>query len=154
MIGLAIGLALAAAPIGDWSVNDITDNDTGERKVEAVNVHITKEEYATIWMRCVGRQPMIFVEWDGLPTAKLMVFELSTPANPHRRVRFTMERSDDVVNRGMVFSDPISFVEKFGHEHVVTFTAHGNYGSASLEFPMDGTAAAWARVESNCETDV
>jgi hypothetical protein len=154
MKSLLIAALLVGSVGDDWTVNDMTDNDTGQRTVEALTLHIDRADYVTIWMRCVGRQPLIFVEWDKLPTSKFMVWEVSMGADRPRKARFTMERSDDAVNRGMMFVEPAKFVSFVGDGTPVTFTAFTPSGSEKVTLQVYGTATAWKRVDDNCESDV
>lgn len=148
------GFFLLSSPVGDWTVSDTTDNDTGERQVDALALAEERPGIVFLKMQCVGRRPLVLIDWYDLPEAKLMVFEVQPANNPAQSTAFTTEKLVDDIHRGLEVRNPDVFVKIAEQAQSIRLVAHTSYASKVVTFGTKGTAATWKRVVEHCKTDV
>jgi hypothetical protein len=139
---------------GVWYVSDSTDNNTGEREVEAFQSYI-EDQYVTLRMRCTNGKPTFFVEWEDqvfpdqavLSIASAMTAEVGAGERP-----YVFEKSTDVVQRGLRASAETSakIVADLGQAKYASITAHLASGSRTVGIEINGTQGAWRRVSRHC----
>jgi hypothetical protein len=163
MIVLLIAAAVASTHAipgryeGDWYISDTTDNITGEREVEALQLHLKKDDpdYVTIRMRCSNSKPTVYIEWDNSSFPDQTVLSISPimsdGTNP-KSERYIFEKSEDNIERGLRASPDTSanMVAFIGNAKQVNLIAHLSLGSKSVEIDINGTLGAWGRVSRNC----
>lgn len=159
---LGVAISTQAEPVdrtyeGDWYVSDDTDNNTGERKVDAFQMYLKRGDpnYVTLRMRCSHGKPTFFVEWEGVvfpEQAVLTIGSVATPDSEPTSVRYLFEKSDDVVERGLRASPDTSakIVSSIGEAKYATVPAHLSYGSRTVGMDVAGTQRAWSRVTRHC----
>jgi hypothetical protein len=142
---------------GDWYISDTKYNITGEREVEAFQLHLKQDDpnYVTIRMRCSNSKPMVFIEWDNLSFPDQTVLSispiLSDGTNP-KSDKYIFEKSEGVIDRGLRASPDSSanLVSMIGSTKQINLTAHLSVGSKSVNIDVNGTLGAWGRVSRNC----
>ena len=174
MILLLIAAAVSSTQItpgryeGDWYMIDTTDNITGEREVEAMQLHLEQDDpnYVTIRMRCSNAKPTIYVEWDNssFPSQKLSFPDqtvltispiLADFTNPKSQ-QFIFEKSEGSIDRGLRASPEASasLVSLIGSAKHVNLVAYLSASSKSVEIDVNGTQGAWNRVSRNCPVKI
>ena len=146
---------------GNWYISDTTDNITGEREVEAFQIHLKKDDpnYVTIKMRCSNSQPTFSIEWDNLSFPDQTVLSISPimsdGTNP-KSERYIFEKSEDSLARGLRASPDTSanIVSILGNAKHIYLVAHLSLGSQGVEIDVNGTLGAWRRVSRNCPVKV
>jgi hypothetical protein len=142
---------------GDWYVSDDTDNNTGERKVYAFQLHLKKNDpdYVTLKMRCTSGRPTFFVDWDGLAFPDQAVITVGPVAGPDAEpveAQYVFEKSQEITEPGLRASPETSakIVSAIGTAKYATITAHLATGSRTVGVDVAGTQAAWSRVSRHC----
>ena len=170
-VGVSLGAAwiLFAAPAvaqvlpgdrsheGDWYVSDDTDNNAGERKVYAFQLHLKKDDpdYVTLTIRCTNGKPTFFVDWDDLAFPDQAVITIGPVAGPESEpaeAQYVFEKSEEITEPGLRASPDTSakIVSAIGQAKYATITAHLASGSRTVGVDVAGTQAAWSRVSRHC----
>jgi hypothetical protein len=170
MIVFLIAAAVSSTQIapgryeGDWYISDTTDNITGEREVEAMQLHLERGDpnYVTIRMRCSNAKPTIYVEWDdsSFPSQKLwfpdqtvlMISPILADFTNPKSQQFIFEKSEDSIDRGLRASpeSSASLVSLIGSAKRINLVAYLSASSKNVEIDVNGTQGAWSRVSRNC----
>jgi hypothetical protein len=143
---------------GDWFVSDTTDNNSGERSVDAFQ-SVFKPDYITLRMQCWEKKPAFFVDWDGQSFPDVTVLSIGPVKNPDAEpagVRYVFEKSTDAVARGLRASPETSkaIVAAIGAAPYTTVTAHLPSGPKIVGFEIKGTQQAWSRVVRHCPATI
>lgn len=133
---------------GVWYINDSTDNNTGEREVDAFQQYI-KEEYVTLRMRCSEGKPTFFVEWEDQAFPDQVVVSIAS-ASVERP--YVFEKATDIVQRGLRASAETSakIITELGTSKYASITAHLASGSRTVSMEITGAQGAWRRVSRHC----
>lgn len=142
---------------GDWYVSDDTDNNTGERKVYAFQLHFEKNDpgYLTLTMRCTNGKPTFFVDWTEISfpdEAVITIGPAASQAFPPKEDQYVFEKSEDVTESGLRASPETSarIISAIGRAKYATITAHLSSGSRTVGVEVAGTQGAWSRVSRHC----
>lgn len=150
---IALLLVGATPAATDWSVRDLTDNDTGLRSVDATNLYIDDNAYLTLRMECTKGKPQFYVDWDGLPLSTVMVLTVSaadTPDSDPRETLLNFEKSDDPLPDQLRAVNPEAVVRAIGAAPYTVFIAHTGNKDPMIGLDTKGTVTAWNRVISWC----
>ncbi len=161
VIALAASAALPQAEVpsraveGDWFVSDDTDNNTGERKVYALNTFVGDSEFVMITMSCKGSYPRLVIQWDNATFADQAVFTIQpggASQNAGAGANYVFEKVIEETERGMEASKAASsqIVASLGNAESATITAHLPSSNRLVSMNVGGTQQAWARVVRHC----
>lgn len=164
MISLILAMAAAQAePVdpdsrrfeGDWIVTDVTDNNTGEREVDASVMYYERgrSDLVHLRMKCVEGSPTMFLDWFDLelPDQAVVTFHAIDGAETEP-AQFVMQKSTDAIDRGLRASPEVSsqIVSLFGDASFTYVTLHLQYRNRSFRVGIEGAQDAWARVVRHC----
>ena len=140
---------------GDWYVVDDTDNNTGERKVYALQLHLKRNDYVTLTMRCTDGKPIFFIDWDGIAFPDKSVITIAPEGDAGsgpKEAQYVFEKSTETTERGLRASSEISasIIAAIGQAKYVAITAHLPSGGRTVDVEVTGTQGAWTRVSRHC----
>lgn len=161
MISLILAMAAAQAePIarereGNWHISDITDNNTGEREVYAMQLDSDSSDRETVflYMRCHAGKPVLNLEWLDLrmPRQAVVIIGPVQKNEPfHESYIFT--KSDETSYRGWQASPETSekVIRAIGSADFTTISVEAATGVKVIGMNIEGTQRAWQRVSRHC----
>jgi hypothetical protein len=151
---LAIALLLGGADSSSgWKVTDTTDNDTGLRSVDALDLAADSKEFVMLWMRCHDRQPGLYLSWSGARFLSRTVVTVaaadSSDAEPRAR-DFIFEETGDPVDGPLRAGDPVGLVTHIAQAPHAVLTIHAEPADRSVGMDVRQTTDTWKRVSQWC----
>jgi hypothetical protein len=142
---------------GEWYFSDTTDNNTGERQVYAMVLHVASgdPDFVQVYMRCSAGKPTFWIDWSNLDfpdQAVVSVFAEGGPKGEPADQSYVFEKSTDPVESGLRASPETSarIVAAIATSSLVTISAHLAPGPRSVVINVDGAQRAWDRVSRHC----
>lgn len=142
---------------GDWYVGDTTDNNTGVRKVDALNTHVEDSEFVMVSMICRAGSPRVIIQWENATFADQAVFTIQPSRSPNDSgagIDYVFQKitAEDHTKGGMEASREVSaqIIAGLGSTPKATIVAHLPYMNRSILLNVQGTSQAWARVARHC----
>lgn len=141
---------------GAWTISDTTDNNTGEREVYALNIHLgDRNEFIVFRMRCSEGEPVLYLDWKDVRFPSQTVISIAPIVDPDAEPveeSYVFGESDRSYEDDLRASPRVSaqIMEAIGGAEYVIFTAFASPQTPIVGVDFAGAQAAWERVSRHC----